>query len=289
MKFYSRVFILMAALAVFTAGSALALDVIAEQRFSPAKRKPERETLNFSTTGYSVVILKVQRGPAQDPRCRDHRRSRERCDQHRHPATATIALNGRRILGPVDFPRRADTVERVITPTAGVNTLKVSVRGDEDGWVLVQVLGEPRFALPPDPGAAGEATLAGIDANGNGIRDDVERWIYQTYPDSEKLRQALIQEYYPLQNMIINGDAQDRDAVYDDMNELGRAGECLHYVHPDKPHTISAALKAEIINSGARTEAYFQSSRMLGGGTFSIRHPNEWKESCRFDPDSLEN
>lgn len=289
MKFFSRVFVLMAALVALTAGFALALEVIAEQRFSPAKRKPERETLNFSTTGYSVVILKVQRGPAQDPRCKDRRRSRERCDQHRHPATASIALNGRRILGPADFPRRADTLERVITPAAGENTLAVSVHGAEDGWILVQVLGEPRFALPPDPGAAGEATLAGIDANGNGIRDDVERWIYQTFPDSETLRQALIQEYYPLQNMIINGDAQDRDAVYDDMNELGRALACLLYIHSDKPHLISGELKATILNTADRVEGYLQASRLLGGGTFSSRDKSDWMNNCNFDPGVLNN
>ncbi len=289
MKFYSRVCILMIVLAALTAGSALALEVIAEQRFSPSKRKPDRETLNFSSTGYSVVVLKVQRGPAMDPRCKDRHRSRERCDQRRSATTASIALNGRRILGPADFPRRADSVERVITPAAGVNTLMVSVRGEEDGWVLVQVLGEPRFALPPDPGPAGEATLAGIDANGNGIRDDVERWIYQTYPDSEKLRQALIQEYYPLQNMIINGDAQDRDAVYDDMNELGRALACLRYIHTDKPHLVSGELKATILNTGGRVDGYFKASRLLGGGTFSSRDKNDWMNNCNFDPSLLEN
>lgn len=32
-------------------------------------------------------------------------------------------------------------------------------------------------SLPPDPGEAGKATLAGVDSNNNGVRDDVERWI----------------------------------------------------------------------------------------------------------------
>ena len=31
------------------------------------------------------------------------------------------------------------------------------------------------IAVPPDPGAQGKATLLGVDANGNGVRDDVER------------------------------------------------------------------------------------------------------------------
>lgn len=36
--------------------------------------------------------------------------------------------------------------------------------------------------LPPEPyPKANNATLLGIDSNNNGVRDDVERWIYKTY------------------------------------------------------------------------------------------------------------
>ena len=41
--------------------------------------------------------------------------------------------------------------------------------------------------LPPEPDPAiNNATLLGVDSNGNGVRDDVERWIYTRY-----------NEYYP--------------------------------------------------------------------------------------------
>ena len=35
--------------------------------------------------------------------------------------------------------------------------------------------------VPPDPGAAGKTTLAGINSNNNGIRDDVEIFIAKEY------------------------------------------------------------------------------------------------------------
>ena len=35
--------------------------------------------------------------------------------------------------------------------------------------------------IPPDPGAAATATVAGVDTNQNGIRDEVDRYIAQTY------------------------------------------------------------------------------------------------------------
>ncbi len=38
--------------------------------------------------------------------------------------------------------------------------------------------------LPPEPDPKiNNSTLLGIDVNGNGVRDDVERWIYETYKD----------------------------------------------------------------------------------------------------------
>lgn len=36
-------------------------------------------------------------------------------------------------------------------------------------------------SLPPDPAEAGKATLLGVDSDGDGIRDDVNRYIAQTY------------------------------------------------------------------------------------------------------------
>ncbi len=38
--------------------------------------------------------------------------------------------------------------------------------------------------VPPDPGPAGVATVAGIDTDGNGIRDDVDRFIASNHGSS---------------------------------------------------------------------------------------------------------
>ena len=38
--------------------------------------------------------------------------------------------------------------------------------------------------LPPEPNPEeNNATLLGVDSNTNGVRDDVERWVYQEYKD----------------------------------------------------------------------------------------------------------
>lgn len=62
--------------------------------------------------------------------------------------------------------------------------------------ILDDVLGKN---LPPDPGADADKTLAGIDANNNGIRDDVELAIFKQYPNSGKTRAVLLQYAIALQ------------------------------------------------------------------------------------------
>ena len=48
--------------------------------------------------------------------------------------------------------------------------------------------------LPPPPDhAENDATVAGVDKNNNGIRDDVELAIFKKYPDSAKIRAAELQ------------------------------------------------------------------------------------------------
>jgi len=53
--------------------------------------------------------------------------------------------------------------------------------------------------LPPPPGLEADKTVQGIDANKNGIRDDVELAIFKEYPKSAKTRAVLLQYALTLQ------------------------------------------------------------------------------------------
>ena len=56
--------------------------------------------------------------------------------------------------------------------------------------------------LPPDPGALADKTVVGVDANNNGIRDDVELAVFKAYPNSAKTRAVLLQYALVLQKEI---------------------------------------------------------------------------------------
>ncbi len=78
---------------------------------------------------------------------------------------------------------------------------------------------------PPDP-KANDATLEGIDANNNGIRDDVELAIFKMYPNSARVRAAELQYAKALQ-VQLTPDVFNSDTLVASLQEAGRGYLCL--------------------------------------------------------------
>jgi len=249
-----------------------ALETIIVERLESTTGSPVEQAFSFPKDGFTDFVLKVQNGNS---------------DGSQRISSAIVYLNDSRIIGPSSLNQKTPSIQQVIAPKESENIIRVSLRSNPGGFLNIQVLGEPTFNLPPDPGPAGEVTLEGIDVNENGIRDDVERWIYLYHPESEKLRMALIQDYAAMQNMIIHANEQNRDAVYNDMDASSRASECLTYLASDEAYKLSMELESVVVNTSTRTYAYLQASKMLSGGTFTGKPYSKWKFSCNFDVDSL--
>ena len=47
------------------------------------------------------------------------------------------------------------------------------------------------IVVPPDPGKENDETVAGIDSDNNGIRDDIDRWIATKYGDKPGALEAI--------------------------------------------------------------------------------------------------
>jgi len=95
---------------------------------------------------------------------------------------------------------------------------------------LADVMGDN---LPPDPGTLADATIAGVDANQNGIRDDVELAIFEAYPNSAKTRAVLLQYALALQ-MEVTQPFINAGIVGEVANKQDRAIFCLAEIVPDK-------------------------------------------------------
>jgi len=140
--------------------------------------------------------------------------------------------------------------------------------------------------LPPDPGEAGKATLQGIDSDGDAIRDDIQRYITLTYPDSRKTRAALRQFVIALNRAVLA--SPDVQSALNNTEDMHRASECNWYIHSENSIKMTDLLMAEYLNTLERSRAYLDYNDKLGGQVFRGKDFDEYKSSCTFDPDLME-
>ncbi len=141
--------------------------------------------------------------------------------------------------------------------------------------------------LPPDPGAAGKLTLAGIDSDGDGVRDDVQRWIALTYPNSQKTRAALTQGTKTMQKFLL--EAANAKKSYVNAVQMAKDYECLSYVNMDASYAISREHQAIFLDTNVRSRAWFQADHHLSGSMFKSSDFADWKKGCNFNPDAMPN
>lgn len=152
--------------------------------------------------------------------------------------------------------------------------------------------------LPPDPGEAGEADLLGIDIGPNGVsdgvRDDINRHIVFTQPDSEKKREALKQSARALSDYLRDRDDKAKTRENGKANE--KVIDCLAHVFNgdlDASDNADDEMLARFLNTTLRSIAYEKADSKMGGyvsnnGPSSERFARR-RDACEFDADSLPN
>jgi hypothetical protein len=149
--------------------------------------------------------------------------------------------------------------------------------------------GPRRAGLPPDPGALGSATIAGVDADGDGVRDDVQRFVMLSYPDSQRTQAALLQLARALQAWLAV-PARDADAAHAAAEQSGRASECLFAVTTaEKAYAASTELKLRVLDTAARQDAFYAADALLGGSVFESHPDGGSGATCSFNPRDLPN
>ncbi len=142
--------------------------------------------------------------------------------------------------------------------------------------------------LPPDPGEAGKTTLAGIDSDSDGVRDDIQRYIVFSTPTSEKARSSLMQFARGAQSFLLSGVNGTSPSDAFTYSSSGRY--CLYFIvgfHESIP--VRDALVAELLNTRPRTAAYVIASNALGGTVLGSVGQSAWKAHCSFNPDQMVN
>jgi hypothetical protein len=153
--------------------------------------------------------------------------------------------------------------------------------------------------LPPEPNQElNDSTIEGIDANQNGIRDDVELAIFKEYPNSAKTRAALLQ--YALANQLETTQELVNSGIVTAVAEqIGRANICLTEIVPRGPDLDETELEKSFemlddfiefvetkqLNTVARKEA---SKNFYKGKLRSFSTPRD-RPVCDIDLSSLPN
>jgi hypothetical protein len=149
--------------------------------------------------------------------------------------------------------------------------------------------------LPPDPGDAGRVTIEGIDSDSDGLRDDIQRFIFLHYTNEETTQNTLIDVATTLQNSFTSAT---KDEAIQTAELLDRAAECLIYATSkragenqisldtiENAQDIHNELLSQVVNTEDRLNAYLNHQNFLGGETFSSAAMTQesLKESCTFN------
>lgn len=137
--------------------------------------------------------------------------------------------------------------------------------------------------LPPDPGKEGKQTLMGIDSDDDGLRDDIQRYIYLTYPDQPNVKNALRQLSLTFQKTL--DPEREVGTGRSIANEMSLGIDCLSYFADEGFYEIGMRHKAEVLNTYDRTRQYLAYDKELSGGIFSgsdLPYAERYKH-CEFE------
>ena len=140
-----------------------------------------------------------------------------------------------------------------------------------------------------DPGEAGKATLSGIDADNNGVRDDIQIYAGEKYPASRVARAALQQAAIVYQEALetVSDLLSSEEKIAAIASEQLKAADCLSYVLGDDAGAENAALIGHVLNTPGRNAASVEFNKFFGGLMLRQISERERKAACSFDIDRM--
>lgn len=146
--------------------------------------------------------------------------------------------------------------------------------------------------LPPDPGEAGKATIDGIDSDKDGVRDDVQRFIHETWPDSERARKVLYLIAQNKQLQVHYGGDLSKEETRKFVPEIMRKVICFSRVDESQQLSQQSAMEAvqiKVTNTPERWARAADFNYQLAHSTYDLPDFETVAAACGFDPEALPN
>ena len=137
-------------------------------------------------------------------------------------------------------------------------------------------LADKNGALPALNRDSTDSTVAGLDANANGVRDDLDTYI-AALPDTNLQKSALSQMSASLGKAMLV-DTTNQSAMLAASKEIAAAAACLYARYDSSvASNKSKNMKKLTINTRIRFNAYDKFNAALNGTTFAIPQGNGCK------------
>ena len=178
----------------------------------------------------------------------------------------------------------------LISANADENKEQSHIPGDNNAIVI------NGHTLPPEPDPKiNNSTLLGIDSNNNGVRDDVEIWIYETYKDKHPIYIDIAMQAGRAYKMVL----EHPEKALEIYPEVDKAAYCeLYYKYDAKFFHEPLLVKEDIdsryfrhkiyFNTKERINVYIQYDNLLSGGAYTLPKSNEMKAMCDFNTSQYE-
>lgn len=151
--------------------------------------------------------------------------------------------------------------------------------------VVLTISPSSNLPLPPTPGPENDLTIAGVDSDEDGVRDDIQRHIGLSYSSDEASRLALMDVAKALQLILIQ--AESKDASYENLLRFERAFECTVYVMDENYVRAVGEIISQQMSTRERTARYSRFHEQIAGVVSKGSKYSEFYKSCSFDAKTL--
>lgn len=142
--------------------------------------------------------------------------------------------------------------------------------------------------LPPVPGAAGKATLAGVDTNGNKIRDDLEPFMLRHFGKKPRILRSVSNVVISLQAAINARTDQESSRA---QSMMIRSSECMAAIGEEvlSNQDRIQELFTMLVDTPQRTAAAEAHQTRIGQQQFAVRSDPAWDAHCELRADLVGN
>ena len=192
----------------------------------------------------------------------------------------------------IDNKDAVEIQDHTLTAKKDINTtLKAKLDNLTSNTVTLNIYWEiDGHTLPPEPNKAiNNSTLLGIDVNHNGVRDDVERWIYQNYKDKHPIHIDIAMQAARAYKLVL--ETPERAGEIHD-NVVNAPYFCSSYYKNYAKlfgdpilvrERIDTPVKSKYFNTKTRNDIYREYDVLLSGGSYDMPWPSEMKLFCDFN------